>query len=292
MTMKGLPLLLATALLLAPATADDQLRDVQAALKTQGFYYGEVTGKESAETDAATRRFQIRNGITVTGKLNAETLAALGFAVKKDAGTAPPTTTPAPAPPPSPAPAPEPEPAPQPVAPKVPAQKQLNPPPAHDPAPKPGEPVLPSRKERALPPDNEPAPDAQTPARRPRLNDPSVIDPPTPLPAPVHTQSTTMFRDTPYATAPREVQAGLIRRAQQLMAARQQYHGPIDGIASGATGEAIFLFQEETSLRRTGRLDNDTLAEMKLLPQPARGNPLLKPFYNPNRRRDSSVLPE
>ena len=39
-------------------------------------------------------------------------------------------------------------------------------------------------------------------------------------------------------------------------------------------------------------LDADTLAEMKLLPQPAPGSPLLKPFYNPNRRRDRSVSSE
>ena len=51
--MKRLPLLLAPVLLLAPATADDQTRDVQAALKSQGFYYGEVTGAQNAETDAA-----------------------------------------------------------------------------------------------------------------------------------------------------------------------------------------------------------------------------------------------
>ena len=98
-----------------------------------------------------------------------------------------------------------------------------------------------------------------------------------------------MFRDTPYADAPREVQMGVVRRAQAVMAARQFYRGPLDGAAGPATSEAIFMFQAEAGLRRTGRLDSDTLAEMNLLPPPLRGNPLLKPFYNPNRRRDRSV---
>ena len=98
-----------------------------------------------------------------------------------------------------------------------------------------------------------------------------------------------MFRDTPYATASREVQMNVIRRAQSLMATKRLYRGPIDGLPAAATSEAIFLFQDEADLRRTGRLDTDTLAEMKLLPPPAPGSPLLKPFYNPNRHRDHSV---
>ena len=269
--MKRFPFFLATALLLASATADDRLRDVQAALKTQGFYYGEITGTETPETTAAIRRYQIRNGITVTGKLNADTLAALGFGDKKAA-----------------APAPAPQPAP---VPDVPAQRQLNPPPTTQPAtPRPGDLIAPLKRERTLPPENEREDAVQTPPRRVIPNDASVIDPPIRVPAPVFTPFSTMFHDTPYANAPREVQMSIIRRAQALMAARRIYRGPIDGLAAASTSEAIFLFQEENDLRRTGRLDTDTLAEMKLLPQPTRGNPVLKPFYNPNRHRDRSVL--
>ena len=55
------------------------------------------------------------------------------------------------------------------------------------------------------------------------------------------------------------------------------------------TSEAIFNFQERFALRPTGRLDMDTLARMNLLPRvmPAPG---ARPFYNPNQRRDRSVL--
>jgi peptidoglycan hydrolase-like protein with peptidoglycan-binding domain len=282
--MKRLPLLLATALLVASAAANDQVRDVQGALKAQGFYYGEVTGMENAETGAAIRRFQIRNGISVTGKLTGETLSALGLGEKKTAAVLPktgPVTAPQPAPPPAQQSAP---------APPVAVQKQLNPPPPVDrPVPKPGEPVLPMRKAGELPPDGGAKETVQNPVRRAKPNGESVVDPPTPVPPAVSTPFSTMFRDTPYAAAPRDVQVGVIRRAQAVMAARRFYRGPLDGVAGPATSEAIFLFQDDADLRRTGRLDLDTLAEMNLLPQPPRGGPLLKPFYNPNRRRDPAV---
>ena len=270
--MKRLPFLIASALLLVPALATDQIRDVQGVLKAQGFFYGEVTGTESAETGAAIRRFQIRNGITVTGKLNTDTLAALGLAEKKTAAPAPAVQT---------------------APPAALAQKQINPPPpTHPPMPKPGEPVTPMKREAGLPPDPEAKDAAQILLRRAQPNDPAVIEPPAPLPAPVSTSFTTMFRDTPYANAPREVQVSIIRRAQSVMAARRFYRGPLDGFAGPATSEAIFIFQDDADLRRTGRLDLETLAEMKLLPPPAPGSPLLKPFYNPNRHRDRSVLSE
>ncbi|MDQ2919242.1 MAG: peptidoglycan-binding protein [Verrucomicrobiota bacterium] len=54
------------------------IASTQQALKDQGFYYGEITGKKDADTSAALRRYQIRNGLQVTGELNAETQKALG----------------------------------------------------------------------------------------------------------------------------------------------------------------------------------------------------------------------
>ncbi len=57
--------------------ADETIQSVQQALTDQGFYYGNVTGEKSAETTAAVRRYQIRNGLQVTGELNSETLRSL-----------------------------------------------------------------------------------------------------------------------------------------------------------------------------------------------------------------------
>src|SRR5437773_11475371 len=59
--------------------ADQTTQSVQQALKGQGFYYGNVTGDKSAETTAAVRRYQIRNGLQVTGEINPETLRSLNL---------------------------------------------------------------------------------------------------------------------------------------------------------------------------------------------------------------------
>src|SRR5436853_7834148 len=59
------------------ARADNLTQNVQQALKDQGFYYGEITGTKDADTTAAIRRYQIRNGLQITGDLNDETLKSL-----------------------------------------------------------------------------------------------------------------------------------------------------------------------------------------------------------------------
>ncbi|MEJ7703238.1 MAG: peptidoglycan-binding domain-containing protein [Geodermatophilaceae bacterium] len=61
-----------------PARADQAIASMQQALKDQGFYYGEITGTKDADTTAAIRRYQIRNGLKITGDLNAETQKSLG----------------------------------------------------------------------------------------------------------------------------------------------------------------------------------------------------------------------
>lgn len=58
--------------------ADQTTSAVQEALKEQGFYYGDVNGKKTADTTAAIRRYQIRNGLQITGEIDAETLRSLG----------------------------------------------------------------------------------------------------------------------------------------------------------------------------------------------------------------------
>jgi peptidoglycan hydrolase-like protein with peptidoglycan-binding domain len=57
--------------------ADQGIRSLQQTLKDRGFYYGAVTGDKSAETTAAIRRYQIRNGLQVTGEINEETLRSV-----------------------------------------------------------------------------------------------------------------------------------------------------------------------------------------------------------------------
>ncbi len=93
--------LLVCLLLISASTAfaaDTAIRNVQQQLSDLGFYYGEVDGLSGPETEAAIRRFQIRNGLSVTGTLTQETLEKL-----RSRGSQTPTTgqqtQPRPAPP-------------------------------------------------------------------------------------------------------------------------------------------------------------------------------------------------
>lgn len=74
------------------AHADQLIEHVQQALKDQGFYYGEVSGEMNANLAGALRRYQIRNGLQVSGDLNSETLQSLGI---DSSGAVRPTTKPA-----------------------------------------------------------------------------------------------------------------------------------------------------------------------------------------------------
>jgi peptidoglycan hydrolase-like protein with peptidoglycan-binding domain len=64
------------------AGADPGIRSLQQALKEQGFYYGTVTGEKTAETTTAIRRYQIRNGLQITGELNEETSRSIELSSK------------------------------------------------------------------------------------------------------------------------------------------------------------------------------------------------------------------
>ncbi|HEY6155472.1 MAG TPA: peptidoglycan-binding protein [Candidatus Udaeobacter sp.] len=77
--------------------ADQLVESVQQALKDEGFYYGEVNGDMNANVTAAIRRYQIRNGLQVSGQLNDETLRSLG--IKSSGSSRAPGNAASPAPP-------------------------------------------------------------------------------------------------------------------------------------------------------------------------------------------------
>jgi len=56
----------------------DNVRAVQKKLRDSGLYFGEVDGAYSSELAAALSRYQIRNGLPITGQLDVETSKALG----------------------------------------------------------------------------------------------------------------------------------------------------------------------------------------------------------------------
>jgi peptidoglycan hydrolase-like protein with peptidoglycan-binding domain len=70
--------------------ADDTVSAVQTRLKTGGFYSGEINGRYDSETAAAITRYQIRNGLKITGKLDEQTSYALGVSATEPKGPMPP----------------------------------------------------------------------------------------------------------------------------------------------------------------------------------------------------------
>jgi peptidoglycan hydrolase-like protein with peptidoglycan-binding domain len=206
--------------------ADPMIESVQQALKDEGFYYGEVTGNKDADTGAAIRRYQIRNGLQITGDLNDETLKALGVsssgerAVVKASPTAAPDNSDSRA-----ALKSEPEPE-QTEAPTNPITGQSFP---------------------------EPLRQGQQPPPQPGYD---VV--------PVHPAEN--FAGTPYEASPPQVQRDVIVSAKNILAGRGLYHGPIDGAVGPDFEFSLRAYQARVKLPVTGRLDLETLAALELLP--------------------------
>jgi peptidoglycan hydrolase-like protein with peptidoglycan-binding domain len=66
------------------APTADRIREIQSALKNQGAYDGELTGKWDDSTVDAMKKYQENRGLNPTGKIDALTLNKLGLG----AGTA------------------------------------------------------------------------------------------------------------------------------------------------------------------------------------------------------------
>src|SRR5215471_10749683 len=93
--MKPLLCLVATLCAAGLVQADQTIRSLQQMLKDKGLYYGTVTGEKSAETTAAIRRYQIRNGLKVTGEINDETTRFLNASSNSVAAVSQPGSRPA-----------------------------------------------------------------------------------------------------------------------------------------------------------------------------------------------------
>ena len=87
-TMRSVFLVVAIALVVAGSVAakenvdaggaEENVRAVQSKLVDKGYYFGEIDGAYSSDFSAALSRYQIRNGLPITGQLDAETSKALG----------------------------------------------------------------------------------------------------------------------------------------------------------------------------------------------------------------------
>ena len=69
-------------------SADDNVREVQTKLSDEGLYFGQIDGAYSTDLSAALSRYQIRNGLPITGQLDVETSKALGAKSAIGPGTA------------------------------------------------------------------------------------------------------------------------------------------------------------------------------------------------------------
>lgn len=210
--------------------ADQAIANAQQVLKDQGFYYGQVTGEKDADTSAAIRRYQIRNGLEVTGELNDETLQSLH---KAPAATPPPAATMAP--------------------------------PAAVPAPtsRPDQDTSDLRDDNAG--DRGPA---TGPPSQPFSTFPPDRGNPNPnvYPWRVAPSDGGMFAGTPYANAPPEVQRRVVVDAQRTLARNGLFKHPVDGTFGPDMEFSLRAYQSRVGLRPTGRLDLETLAALELLP--------------------------
>jgi len=226
------------------ARADQVVQNVQQALKDEGFYYGEVTGEKDADTTAAIRRYQIRNGLQISGDLNAETLKSLGVDSSGARAIVKASPTPAPA-------APETS--------ELPAEPRESSAPTN---PLTGQPFP------------EPPPDRSVNGRI-RGGEQLPVRPDDDA---VPVRPAENFAGTPYESALPQVQRDVIISAQKFLARRGLYRGAIDGNASPDLDFSLRAYQARARLPVTGRLDLDTLAALELLPGAH------VPVYVPRRR--------
>jgi peptidoglycan hydrolase-like protein with peptidoglycan-binding domain len=212
--------------LAARADADALIASVQQKLKDQGFYYGEITGQKDADTTAAIRRYQIRNGLQINGELNAETQKNLG--VKGNIAPAPSAT----------------------------------PSRAATPVPRPPARVAPPDTSDLRDDENDEIPNV---APNGRQRDPAASGY-APGPRGLAPDTTGVFDGTPYEVAPPDVQRRVLLGAQTLLARRGYYRSIIDGVYGPGMAFALRAFQSRFALEPNGRLDMETLAALGLLP--------------------------
>jgi peptidoglycan hydrolase-like protein with peptidoglycan-binding domain len=209
-----------------PVRADQAIATVQQALKDQGFYYGEVTGTKDADTTAAIRRYQIRNGLKITGELTAETQKSLGVHGSAAEPTATPSRT----------------------------QRTVPPSPTMTPAPD----VSDLRDDQPAVPGSRPL--------VPRSPEATPSDGYAPGPHGLYPATSGVFDGTPFEVAPIDVQRQALIGAQSRLAQLGYYRGAVDGAFGAGTAAALRTFQLRFSLAPNGRLDMETLAALGLLP--------------------------
>jgi len=205
--------------------ADQGIRSLQQTLKDRGFYYGTVTGNKSAETTAALRRYQIRNGLKVTGEINEETLRSVNSNAVASASQ--PSSKPATN---------------QPNSVRPDANARLS-----QSSPLPSQP---SSKTATVQPNSDP-PDAS--ARLSQSSPPPTFNQPDGA-----IQTNPPYSASFYQSAPLRMNRRTIAGAQYQLMNRGYYRGRVDGKYGRQMWFALRAFQFNAGLPPTGHLDIET----------------------------------
>jgi len=250
-------LLFGVLLLGTPQSAPADMIEAQRQLAEQGLYSGPVNGVATEETVKAIRRYQIRNGLPVTGALDAETAKSLSIEPPND------------------------------LSPVIIEEDQQflrqdeNTMPPPDPnGSRPGD----FSDLRIIDFDEQPAQANPTPAPARGSNK-----------KPARTTSSSrpslfgdLFAGGPYANVSADIQRQIIRDAQRVLKQEGYYGGEIDGIAGTGTRGAIQHWQRNTGLEPNGRLDGPTLAQLGL----AGNEPNRAPPSGPSVAKNGPPLPD
>ena len=97
---------------------------------------------------------------------------------------------------------------------------------------------------------------------------------PAPYPAPeVATSYPRLFAGTIYERAPSQIQENVLFAVQGELMKRGFFRAVIDGRPGPATTDSILRLQQEEGLPMSGRLDNETLNELRAFPGQRNGPP-------------------
>ena len=208
--------------------ADQAIRSLQQTLKDRGFYYGAVTGDKSAETTAVIRRYQIRNGLKVTGEINEETLRSVNSkAVVSGSQPASKSATNQP----------------NSVRPDASARLSQSSPSPSQPASEPG-----TNQSNSLRPDASAYLSQGSPPRS--FRQPDRANPP--------------YSVSFYQSAPFRINRRTVAGAQYQLMSREYYRGRVDGKYGRQMAFALRAFQSNAGLPPTGRLDIETVKTLGL----------------------------
>lgn len=229
--------------------AEDSLKQVQQALRQQGYYYGEMDGKSGDETEHAIRRFQIRNGLKVTGQLDGATRQAI-LSGKPD------------------------------VEPNLPGEDTTDlraPDGVAKETIKEDKDFLKGKSTASSSSQSSKSRSASLPVQPA----PGFGSPNKPAKKMAQTKQATqssqkssggsssvsgLFSDSPYARAGANEKRRVLMMVQNYLNRYRYYRGPIDGVAGLGTIDGIRRYQQAARLRPTGKLDGNTLELMGMLP--------------------------